>query len=730
MILRSLLFLLVICIVCLVIILLRSPRGRERWHVILPLIGILCWQGSYSIPYIVIPHFEFPRWASMLVFAGCYTLGGMLLMFYAYFPSPSKIRGITACFMALLGGAWILSCALSLSTTMTRASLLDILIQSVGWIPPAYCWLILCCFLVIVSLCYQSIHYRGQQRIYVRYGLIGLFLLCTGSLLQLFLSLGKTAIPNPLVSLVAFTGGLLILTYASTAQYPLLEIRILLRPVIAFSLAQLFLLLFRAVTEKILYELFLDIFRLPFTETYLLIITTDAIVFLISYMVVNAVVDRFLMRPPYDDRLVIRKTTANLLSITNADDIVTCVTTTLAHTIRPTACAFYLLDEQGQLKRQGNLIDDNPLPDSLLRSHPVWGLLEQQRQVVLTENLLRQTAETAFVGQALFEAGIIVAVPLIIEQELHGCLLCTEKQSGDAYTAQDLHLLVTLGHDTSLALAHAQQTMRLATLNAELEDRVEQRTLELRVVNGKLEEANAAKDYFLALVSHELVNPLTSIMGWTEIGLRSDDLTMHTRVFNTVRENGFRLKRLVYDLLDTSRMIHGKLAVEFEHTDLWYLASTTVKSLEQEYLMKKLTVVLQPPDEPMPISGDPTRLQQVIGNIFANAIKFTPTGGILTLRGERTESECILSIQDTGKGIPQERLSRIFEVFQQVPGDERSGGLGLGLALVRGIVELHNGRVTAESLGSGKGSTFTISLPLSRISTPVTDKRDLPVTVS
>ncbi|HEY3380065.1 MAG TPA: HAMP domain-containing sensor histidine kinase, partial [Armatimonadota bacterium] len=181
-----------------------------------------------------------------------------------------------------------------------------------------------------------------------------------------------------------------------------------------------------------------------------------------------------------------------------------------------------------------------------------------------------------------------------------------------------------------------------------------------------------------------------------------------------VIERNARLQhQMLEDLLDISRLIHGKLLIRPRASDLWQLALQAVRDSELSARQRKMTVRLEPPPDMMlPIMADPRRIAQAIGDLLENALKFTDPGGVITVTGARQDAQAVLAIHDTGRGIPPEQLPQLFEPFKQIQRTEQTGGLGLGLMLVKGIISLHGGRVTADSPGLGQGSTFTIYIPL------------------
>jgi len=231
----------------------------------------------------------------------------------------------------------------------------------------------------------------------------------------------------------------------------------------------------------------------------------------------------------------------------------------------------------------------------------------------------------------------------------------------------------------------------------------------------QLQAANQLKDEFLATLSHELRTPLNAILGYARM-LRSGILKAdrHNLALETVERNATTLTQMVEDVLDVSRIAAGKIRLHIQPVDLPAVVRDALATVAPAAEAKgvRLQSVLEP--DVGRVSGDPDRLQQVIWNLLSNAVKFTPRGGRVQLRLQRVNSHVELSVSDTGIGIREEFVPHLFERFRQ--GDSTTtrahGGLGLGLAIARRIVELHGGRIEAFSPGEGKGSTFRVALPV------------------
>ncbi|HEY3066415.1 MAG TPA: ATP-binding protein [Methylomirabilota bacterium] len=241
------------------------------------------------------------------------------------------------------------------------------------------------------------------------------------------------------------------------------------------------------------------------------------------------------------------------------------------------------------------------------------------------------------------------------------------------------------------------------------------------------EEANRLKDQFIAALSHELRAPLQPILGWTEVLRRHgtpDAITV--QALDAIRRNVRHQVRLVDDLLDLSRITHGKLALRFESFDLREQVRAAAEPYEETAVLKRLRLTIDLPPRPMVMWGDGARIQQIASNLISNAVKFTPAGGHVAVRLLGNETGAMLEVEDTGEGIAPEDLAVIFEVFRQGSTSGRRGGLGIGLDLVRRLTEMHGGSVDVFSEGLGYGARFQVRLPLAASGGPTPAARIAP----
>jgi len=238
------------------------------------------------------------------------------------------------------------------------------------------------------------------------------------------------------------------------------------------------------------------------------------------------------------------------------------------------------------------------------------------------------------------------------------------------------------------------------------------------VATGELQSmraADRAKDEFIAIISHELRTPMTSILGWTRmLALGGLDEQTTREALDALERSTLAQAKLIEDLLDESRIASGKLRLELRALNLRTVLANAISQARPAAEGKHISLAVDCADDRYDVFADPARLQQAIGNLLGNAIKFTGEGGTVDVRLRREVGEAVIEVSDSGKGIAAALLPHIFERFRQGDGvtSERLSGLGLGLSITRHIVEMHGGSVSASSAGQSKGATFTVRLPL------------------
>ncbi|MEG4442700.1 PAS domain S-box protein [Microcoleus sp. AT9_B5] len=341
----------------------------------------------------------------------------------------------------------------------------------------------------------------------------------------------------------------------------------------------------------------------------------------------------------------------------------------------------------GEFPRSFSVHAPYPLAEAVRTGQPVW-----------LETIENRIARYPDLAQAYAKVGseAWISVPLLIEGQAVGGLslsFATVPQLSES--------------DRAFVLALAQQS-------AQSIDRARLYESE-RQARAQAEAASRIKDEFLAVLSHELRTPLNPILGWTRLLRRGTLDSGKTAVgLETIERNAELQVQLIEDLLDISRILQGKLNLYSSPINLKTTLKAAIETVSLAAEAKKIQIQTQLEPYVGDVLGDATRLQQVVWNLLTNAIKFTPTGGRVEVELKTIDSCAQIQVRDTGKGIKPEFIPYVFDTFRQADSSitRTFGGLGLGLAIVRHVVELHGGTVKAESFGEGQGATFTVTLPL------------------
>ena len=306
------------------------------------------------------------------------------------------------------------------------------------------------------------------------------------------------------------------------------------------------------------------------------------------------------------------------------------------------------------------------------------------------DELLVEAARSEEQLQMMRELGIMsyMIVPLRSRGEIVGTI--TFVASDRRYGPQDLTQAEELAYRASIAIENAR-------------------------LYSAAQAANRAKDEFLATLSHELRTPMTAVLGWArmlKLGLSNAEAQV---AIDAIEQSASAQAQLIEDVLDVSRIMSGKLTFEARPVDLRTIAQAAITTIHPAAEAKGIEILTSIPPMLPPVSGDEGRLQQIIWNLLSNAIKFTPKAGSVTLRISHEGSLVRLTVSDTGEGIDRAFLPYVFEPFRQADSSSTRphGGIGLGLAIVRSLVEMHGGQIHAESGGRGRGATFILELPVS-----------------
>ena len=348
--------------------------------------------------------------------------------------------------------------------------------------------------------------------------------------------------------------------------------------------------------------------------------------------------------------------------------------------------------------------------ESVIDGNSACGVALQTKQRVIVEDI---TNSEIYAGksslQALREANVLAvqSLPLMSSTGAVLGIISTHFSQVHRPTEQELRLMDLLARQTADYLERKR-----------VEGEREQLLAREHELRQTAEEANRLKDEFLAIMSHELRNPLNVILGYAELLLRMDEIKraphLH-RMADAVKRNAVAQSKLIRDLLDLSRLRSGKLELNRETVSPVASIENAIETVKMDAEAKGIEIQVIAPDDVLFVRADPVRLEQIIWNLLNNSVKFTPRGGRITVQLEEEGDDIVLKVSDNGQGIDSSFLPHIFEIFRQAdPSTNRAQqGMGIGLAVVQQLVELHGGTVSAYSGGTGQGATFTIRLPRS-----------------
>ena len=337
-----------------------------------------------------------------------------------------------------------------------------------------------------------------------------------------------------------------------------------------------------------------------------------------------------------------------------------------------------------------------------ISTDPTWGIAkvlrsgESELNSEITAELLGSVARTPEQLQALLRAGMRsqIAVPLKVHGKVIGCLSLVHAESGRRFTASDLALVEELGVRAALTLEQARLYQ------------------EMQAARAESEAANRSKDLFLAMLGHELRNPLSPILTALELmRLRGSEESFKER--SIIERQVKHLVRLVDDLLDVSRITRGKIELTRENIEIADVITRAIETasplLEQHGHFLSVLV----PRKALQVNGDSARLAQVFSNLLTNSAKYSKAGSQIVITAKREADQIVVAVKDSGQGIDAQLLPYVFDLFSQGERtiDRSQGGLGIGLTIVRSLVQLHGGVVTAQSAGKGAGSEFQVRLP-------------------
>ena len=390
-----------------------------------------------------------------------------------------------------------------------------------------------------------------------------------------------------------------------------------------------------------------------------------------------------------------------LNSITNLDDLLSHIIKEAADLTQAEAASILLLDprtHQLHFKASSNQIPSQMAEIMVSLDDSIAGAILQANKPMYIQDVTRDPRWNPQVGQAInFDTRQILGVPMRnVNQEPVGVLEALNKVDAPHFSVQDLETLAALADIAGVAVEKA----RLFT--------------ELEQANAALSELDEVKSNFISIASHELRTPLAVIMGYVSFLREEADETVAEQ-FDTVLDAAVHLRGLIQDMANLSYVDAGQTTLLRQMVDLAALVREMELASDETAVAKNQTITLNLPAEPLIVLIDRSMIEVILGNLLNNAVKFTPQNGRIAITVERQGREAWFRIQDSGSGIPEDQLDRIFHRFYQVesPLVREHGGMGLGLSIAKELVELNDGRIWAESAGKN-GSEFIVALPLAR----------------
>ncbi|MBE9209784.1 response regulator [Nostoc sp. LEGE 06077] len=386
-----------------------------------------------------------------------------------------------------------------------------------------------------------------------------------------------------------------------------------------------------------------------------------------------------------------------------------------------------------------SLLEMNPSGEDICRWVAVAGMLEayQQTPTLYTFSccgiclerqapLLYSYPERYFTYLQQFKPIIVecLVVPLLISNQPIGTIWIVSHDEHRCFDREDLRLMTSLANFIAAAFYSSK-----ASQASEESARSERAARAASIAARAAEANNRLKDEFLAVLSHELRSPLNPILGWAKLlQTHKFDEAKTAYALATIERNAKLQSQLMEDLLEVSRILQNKFSLNLKSVDLSAVIEVALDIVRLSAQAKSIQLKTKFAPNVGQVLGDPSRLQQVIWNLLSNAVKFTPSGGQVEIRLERVGTQAQIQVSDTGKGIEPEFLPYVFDYFRQADNSTtRSfGGLGLGLAIARQIVELHGGTIKAESEGDEKGAIFTVLLPISSTEPQSSEDKGLP----
>lgn len=418
--------------------------------------------------------------------------------------------------------------------------------------------------------------------------------------------------------------------------------------------------------------------------------------------------DKIFFKNKYSTAEILSRLTSTMATSIQLEDVTQKTLTILLETMHVNSGVFYVFHNNHIYK----MINNNWSNTQISQSHIGW-LASCTKVTILEEEQDTRTK------QLMTDLGITIILPLATENTQQGVLLLSEKKSGEMYSQQDIKVLEIFGSEVAIAIQNAKSYDEINQFNITLKEEVEKATRDLQRANDRLQQLDKVKDEFVSIASHELRTPMTIIKNYLwmlEYDKNSKLDAKQKEYVDRAYASTDRLIGLVNDMLNVSRIESGRMTMDFAPSDIKKVAEDVVKEMSTQAEAQKIHLFVRGPSEPIQqVYADPNRIKEVIINFIGNSFKFTPAGGEIKVVIEPSETDVTVRVVDTGKGIKPEDMDKLFKKFSIVGSQYlrklNSQGTGLGLYLSKSIIELHKGKIWAESAGENKGATFSFTLP-------------------
>lgn len=558
-------------------------------------------------------------------------------------------------------------------------------------------------------------HSFGLEKLQLKYLLWGIIVsfglqILTNFLFVVVLKFSDLVILGPIFSLI-MVGCI----FYAVVRHRLLEIRLVIIRSVVYSLLLIALAAFYAVDVLLINNYF---FQLQIDGVRAAIFSFLALFIAITFQPLKKLLEdateSIFFKNRYKSNEAVLQLTKIMASTLHLDELSRRLLHYLLKTLHISGGAFVLFryvvlrdGKEYEIIREG-------VPDTTEYSHQIINELFYQKRMLIYDE-----EKDGRIKHMLRSINASIVLPLYDDTHDQGLLILGERKSGDPYTQQDINLLQIFGPEVSVAIQNAKSFDEINRFNITLRNEVEKATKDLKIANQRLKELDILKDEFVSVASHELRTPMTAIKSylWMALDGRGGPLTEKQKYYI---ERGYtsvdRLIKLVNDMLNISRIESGRLKMEMQAVTLDKLITEVIEEMLPRAKELGIELILDNKDDVPPVLADPGKIREVLINLIGNSLKFTSSGGSITIALSVTGGMVETKVTDTGDGISPEELPRLFQKFGLLPGsyaaNQAVSGTGLGLYICRSLVELHEGQIWAKSDGRGKGTSFSFTLKL------------------